>query len=120
MVAKPVQFEKVLALALQLSKTDRERLLERVASTLEQDVAASAAPTQSEADIPPTWTKEELQALKNQPAMTLAEVAEWLRSTPPPEPWGDLRDDEDAAEYIHRMRRKTWSTPEDALPGDDE
>lgn len=58
--------------------------------------------------------------LSGLPRMTPAELVAWLDANPPTEPWGDLRDDEDAAEYVHRMRHNTWSTADDALPGDDQ
>jgi hypothetical protein len=105
MVANPKLFEEALALALQLTPQDKIRLVERVESTLDRHSTDSAAPVESVEDISPTWTDEEVQAMLNQPPMTLTELVEWLRSTTPPEPWGDLRDDEDAAEYVHRMCR---------------
>lgn len=37
---------------------------------------------------------------------TFAELAAWLEVNPPGESWGDIKDDEDAAEYVHRMRRQ--------------
>jgi hypothetical protein len=123
MVAKRVQLEDAWQLAARLSALDRIRLLERIASTLEQDIAAQAQPAadrQVEADIPSTWTDEELDKLMNPKRITPAEAVAWLDANPPQEPWGDLGDDEDAGEYIHRMRRKTWSTPQDMLPGDNE
>jgi hypothetical protein len=40
MVAKPIQLEEALVLALQLSPLDKVRLLERVALTLENDLSA--------------------------------------------------------------------------------
>ena len=40
-------------------------------------------------------------------SMTFKELAAWLNANPASEPWGDLRDDEDAGEYVHRMRRQS-------------
>jgi hypothetical protein len=51
------------------------------------------------------------------PKPTFAELAEWLNEHPPEEPWGDIEDNEDAAEYVHRMRRQTVVQLDD--PGDD-
>lgn len=122
MAAEPVHLDQALQLALQLSQLDKVRLLERVAATLEHDMTAPETPLTpviaAESETP-TWTDEEVQALLNTPRRTPAEVLAWLAENPPTEPWGDLRDDEDAADHLHRMRRqKSWSTPADALPGD--
>jgi hypothetical protein len=108
MVAKRVQLEDAWELAARLSALDRIRLLERIASTLEQDMAAQAEPEtgrQHEVEIPATWTDEEVDRLLSMKPMPRAEFLVWLNEQPP-EQWGDLRDDEDAAEYIHRMRRQ--------------
>jgi hypothetical protein len=79
-----------------------------------------------ELDFPPEdleqikRTIEADKGLNDLPRMTPADLVAWLDANPPTEPWGDLRDDEDAAEYVHRMRHSTWSTADDALPGDDQ
>lgn len=52
------------------------------------------------------------------PKPTFAELAAWLDEHPPEEPWGDIEDDENAADYVHRMRRQTVVQLDD--PGDDE
>jgi len=39
------------------------------------------------------------------PRTTIQEMLAWLEANPPTEPWGDMRDDEDAGDYVHRMRR---------------
>jgi hypothetical protein len=41
------------------------------------------------------------------PEMTPQEFVDWLNAAPPVEPWGDLDEEEDAAEYVHRMRRES-------------
>jgi hypothetical protein len=41
------------------------------------------------------------------PRMSRAEFIAWLEATPPPEAWGGLRDDEDAAEFIHNQRQQS-------------
>lgn len=64
------------------------------------------------------WTDDELRELMTPKRKTFKEMVEWLDSNPPTEPWGDLRDDEDAAEYVHRMRRQSMIQLEE--PGDDE
>ena len=64
------------------------------------------------------WTDDEIQELMTPKRKTFKEMVEWLDANPPTEPWGDLRDDEDAAEYVHRMRRQSTIQLEE--PGDDE
>jgi hypothetical protein len=54
------------------------------------------------------WTDDEIRDMLTPKRKSFKEVADWLEANPPTEPWGDLRDDEDAAEYVHRMRRKGW------------
>ncbi len=53
------------------------------------------------------WTDDEIRELMTPKPRTGAEIAAWLEANPPAEPWGDLRDDEDAAEYVQRMRRQS-------------
>jgi hypothetical protein len=55
-----------------------------------EDIERTTAQDQARVDVPP---------------MTPAELVAWLEANPPSERWGDLRDDEDASEYIHRTRR---------------
>lgn len=52
------------------------------------------------------------------PKPTFAELAAWLEDNPPGESWSDIKDDEDAADYVHRMRRQSAIQLDD--PGDDE
>lgn len=62
------------------------------------------------------WTKEEIERLMTLKPMPRDEFLAWLDANPPTETWADLRDDEDAAEYIHRMRHQssfTLAEPED-------
>ncbi len=107
MVAKPIDLDEALALALRLSPLDRVRLVERVMSTLEREFAP---PTPPAAEFPlntsPAYTEDELRELMNAPRLTPAELFGWLEANPTSEPWGDLRDDEDAGEYVHQMRRR--------------
>ena len=60
------------------------------------------------------WTDEEIQAIKDAAPKTFRELAAWLRTAPPTEPWGGLRDDEDAAEYIHNLRHAATAWPDTA------
>jgi len=54
-----------------------------------------------------SWTDEEIQNILSPevPRTTIQEMLAWLEANPPTEPWGDMRDDEDAGDYVHRMRR---------------
>ncbi len=54
------------------------------------------------------WTDEEIQNLlsPSTPRTTIQEMLAWREANPPTEPWGDIRDDEDASDYVHRMRRE--------------
>ncbi len=53
------------------------------------------------------WTENEIRSLMETKPMPRQEFLAWLDSNPSPEPWGDLQDDEDAGDYIHRMRRQS-------------
>ena len=53
------------------------------------------------------WTEDEIRELIKPKRKTFRELVEWLDTNPPSELWADLKDDEDAGEYIHRMRRQT-------------
>jgi len=52
-------------------------------------------------------TDEEVQRLMSRPPMSRDEFLAWLAATPPDESWGDLANDEDAAEYVHERRRQS-------------
>jgi hypothetical protein len=52
-------------------------------------------------------TDEEVQALMSRPPMPRDEFLTWLAATPPDEPWGDLANDDDAAEYVHERRQRS-------------
>lgn len=39
-------------------------------------------------------------------SMTRAQFMEWLKNTPPPEPWGE-DGSENAAQYIHNLRHQS-------------
>jgi hypothetical protein len=85
-MAKPAaSFDDALSAASGLSPLDKVRLMERLASMLENDLAREST----------------------EKRMTFKELATWLDAHPPEEPWGDLKDNEDAGEYIHRMRRQS-------------
>ena len=53
------------------------------------------------------WTDEEINELLSLKPMPMKDFLAWLDANPPTEPWGGLRDDEDAAEYVHRLRRQS-------------
>jgi hypothetical protein len=50
------------------------------------------------------WTDDEIRDMLTPQRKSFKEAAAWLEANPPTESWGDLQDDEDAAEYVHRMR----------------
>ncbi len=54
----------------------------------------------------PTWTEQEIDELMKPQRKTFTELIAWLDTNPPTESWGDLKDNETAAEYIQRMRRQ--------------
>ncbi len=56
------------------------------------------------------WTEEEISEILKPKRKTFRELLAWLNTNPPSEPWGDLRDDESAGDYIHRMRHETGIT----------
>src|SRR5688572_20372640 len=47
------------------------------------------------------WTDEEIRELMSPKRNTIEELVAWLDANPPTDSWGDLRDDDDTAEYIH-------------------
>jgi hypothetical protein len=102
MTNQATTFDEAVSIISGLSPLDRVRLLERLASMLENDLSVSAG-TNAFEESPPAKT-------------SFAELAAWLESHPAEEPWGDLNDDEDAADYVHRMRRQTAIQLDD--PGD--
>lgn len=55
------------------------------------------------------------------PKPTFADLAAWLEAHPPEEPWGDIEDNEDAADYVHRMRRQRCAmcTDNDEIPAEE-
>jgi hypothetical protein len=54
-----------------------------------------------------SWTDDEIRKFMAAEPMSREDFITWLDTHPAPEPWGDLRDDEDAGEYVHRMRRQS-------------
>ena len=104
MTNQATPFDEAVSIVSGLSPLDRVRLLERLASMLENDLSASTGET--------TNTFKEAASEKK----SFAELAAWLENHPAEEPWGDLNDDEDAADYVHRMRRQTAIQLDD--PGD--
>jgi hypothetical protein len=54
-----------------------------------------------------SWTEEEIRELMSPKRKTFRELVEWLDANPPTDSWADLRDNEDGADYIHRMRRQS-------------
>ena len=93
MVKQTSTLDEALSAASGLSPLDKVRLMERLATLLENDLA----------------TGESLPALDTMPSRrtTVKELAAWLGANPPEEPWGDLKDDEDAGDHVHRMRRQS-------------
>lgn len=95
MAKQVTTFDKALSAVSGLTPLDKVRLMERLASMLENDLSAA---TGESSESPDERASER---------MTFKELAAWLNTHPPVEPWGDLKDDEDAAEYVHRMRRQS-------------
>jgi mRNA-degrading endonuclease RelE of RelBE toxin-antitoxin system len=62
------------------------------------------------------WTEDEIQEMLRPKRRTYAEVVAWLKDNPPTEPFGDIKPEEDSADYVHRMRRASETLLED--PGD--
>lgn len=94
MAKRAVNFEDVVSAASGLTPIDKVRLMEKLASMLGNDLSIASGESQ-----------ESFEEAKPQ-RMTFKELAAWLDANPPTEPWGDIRDDEDAGEYVHRMRRQ--------------
>jgi hypothetical protein len=94
MAKQTTTFDEAVSVASGLSPLDKVRLMERLAAMLEDDlsVAAGESPESLEETLPRR--------------LTFKELAAWLDANPPDEPWGDLKDDEDAGDYVHRMRRQ--------------
>jgi hypothetical protein len=65
-----------------------------------------------------TWTDEEIRQFMTHEPLPRAEFIAWLAVNPPDETWGDLQADEDAGDYVHRMRRQSAVWLDE--PGDDE
>jgi len=59
------------------------------------------------------WTDEEIQDLLHPEPSSFAQLVAWLDTNPPTQPWADLKDDEDAAEYVHNLRRQSRFTPDE-------
>jgi hypothetical protein len=57
------------------------------------------------------WSDEEISEMLNPKRSSFKELVEWLETNPPTEPWGELDDSQDAAEYIHKLRQ-TSGTPQ--------
>lgn len=95
MVKRVTTFDEAVSVVSGLSPLDRVRLLERLAAMLEHDLSVSAG--------------ESINAPQEAPTakLTFAELAAWLESNPPEEPWGDIGENEDASDYVHRMRRQS-------------
>ncbi|MBN1679159.1 MAG: hypothetical protein JW966_02630 [Anaerolineae bacterium] len=95
MTKRATNFDEAVMVVSELSALDRIRLLEKLASMLEHDLSIAGV--------------ESVEALPDSPTTkpSFAELADWLGTNPPEEPWGDINEDEDAADYVHRMRRQT-------------
>jgi len=95
MTKQTTPFDEAVSVVSGLSPLDKARLMERLASMLENDLSVAAG--------------ESLEPREETPPrpLTFQELVAWLDTNPPEEPWGDLRDDEDAADYVHRMRRQS-------------
>ena len=85
MVKPTITLDEALAAASEWSALDKVRLMERLAALLENDLAAG--------ELPEAWDDRPPRR------MTFKELAAWLDANPPEEPWGDLKDDEDAARW---------------------
>jgi hypothetical protein len=94
MAKRAVSFEEAVSTVSRLTPLEKVRLMEKLASMLESEISASTVESRESA--------EDSGAKK----MTFQELAVWLNENPPTEPWGDLKDDEDAGDYVHRMRRQ--------------
>lgn len=94
MAKRAVNLDDVVAAASELTPLDKVRLMEKIAAMLGDDLTTAAGESQE--------SFEETKPNR----MSFKELADWLNANPPTEPWGDLKDDEDAGEYVHRMRRQ--------------
>ena len=56
------------------------------------------------------WIEEEINEMTQSKRSSFKEMVEWLESNPLVEPWGELDESEDAAEYVHKMRHQTHFT----------
>jgi hypothetical protein len=106
MTEQATAFDEVVSAARGLTPLDKARLMEKLASMLENDLSVTAGES-----------PESPEGVSPQP-MTFEELAAWLNANPPEEAWGDLKDDEDAGEYVHRMRRQSTVWLEE--PGESE
>lgn len=64
------------------------------------------------------WSEDELRELLRPKLKTGAELAAWLESHSPPVAWGNLGPEDDAAEYVHHMRREqqvSLDTPDESV-----
>jgi len=85
--------------------------------TLEVTLPAGVSPGDVTVWIEPSssdsaWTTEELQQIQDAAPKTFQQLAQWLATAPPTEPWGGLRDDQDVGEYIHNMRHASTAWPD--------
>ena len=91
MTEQAAAFDEAVSAASGLTPLDKVRLMERLASMLENDLSVAAGESP---ELPENVTPQH---------MTFKELAAWLNAHPPEESWGDLKDDEDAAEYVRRI-----------------
>lgn len=104
-----------------LSPEERRELREYIEQREGAEQPASeetVRPTESTNWENQPWTDEEIRAWLTPRRMSFKELAAWLETNPPKEPYGDLRDDEDAVDYVRRMRQQ--STIQLDEPGEDE
>lgn len=92
-------------LLAQFSKLDAAKK-QQVLDFVEHLVPAAPAEESGESNDETPWTEAELLELMKPEPKTGAEIAAWLAAHPTPGQWGDLTDDDDVAEYVHRMRRE--------------
>ncbi len=64
------------------------------------------------------WTDAEIREMLRPRRSTFKQLVEWLDTNPPTESWGGLSDDEDAAEYIHKLRHQSGFTLDDLGEGE--